>query len=147
MYRSYSSPAADARSLRSVETQLRDLTKDFAMAFNTANFDQAAGQFAHDGVLMAPFREPAQGQKEIEGSLRSLGDAGYSDLRLETTRIEHSGDMAMEIGKFSLVRRQAGSSVAPERGNYVRVWRRLGAWLVIADCWTRTADAASEQAA
>jgi ketosteroid isomerase-like protein len=147
MYRPYSSPAADAHSLRSVDSQLRELTKDFAMSFNTGNFDQAAAQFSHDGVLMAPFREAASGQKEIERSLRQLGDAGYCDLRLETTRVEHSGDMAMELGQFTLLRRKPDGATLPEHGNYVRVWRRLGAWLIIADCWTRTAYAATEQAA
>lgn len=147
MYRPYSSPAADSHSLRSVDSQLRELTKDFSMSFNTGNFDQAAAQFSHDGVLMAPFREAAYGQKEIERSLRQLGDAGYSDLRLETTRVEHSGDMAMELGRFTLARHKPDGVVVPEHGNYLRVWKRLGAWLIIADCWTRTAYAASELAA
>ncbi len=26
----------------------------------------------------------------------------------------------------------------PEHGKYVKVWRRLGAWLIVADCWSRT---------
>lgn len=147
MYRPYSSSAADPRSLRSVESQLRELTKDFVMSFNTANFDQAAAQFAQDGTFMAPFRDAAYGPKEIERSLRQLGDTGYTDLRMETTRVEHSGDMAMEIGRFTLLLRKADSSVVPENGHYVRVWRRLGAWLVLADCWTRTAYAATERAA
>ena len=41
-------------SFRDVESQLRDLTQDFATSFNTGNYDQAAGLFASDGELMAP---------------------------------------------------------------------------------------------
>jgi len=147
MYRPYPGSLADSRPSRDVETQLRDLTQDFVMAFNTGNYDQAAGLFALDGVLMTPQREPAYGQKQVERLLRQLRDAGYGDLRLETTRIDHSGDMAMELGRFSLVLRQADGTVAPERGKYVKVWRRLGAWLVMADCWSRTAQVITERAA
>src|SRR6476620_484764 len=138
MYRPYTSSPADLRPFRDVESQLRDLSQDFAMSFNTGNQDQAAALFAVDGVLMAPHHEAANGQKSIEQLLRRLGDAGYSDLRMETTRVDHSGDMAMELGRFSYVVRRSDGTMIPERGKYVRVWRRLGAWLMIADCWSRT---------
>jgi ketosteroid isomerase-like protein len=147
MYRPYSGSLADSRPFRDVESQLRDFTQDFAMSFNTGNYDQAASLFASDGVLMAPQREAAYGQKQVERLLRQLADAGYGDLRLETTRVDHSGDMAMELGRFSVVLRQADGTLVPERGKYVKVWRRLGAWLVMADCWSRTAQTVSDRAA
>jgi ketosteroid isomerase-like protein len=143
MYRPYSGSLADSRPFRDVESQIRDLTQDFAMSFNTGNYDQAASLFAADGVLMPPLSEAAYGQKQVERLLRQLGDAGYSDLRLETTRVDHSGDMAMELGRFSLVIRKTDGTLVPERGKYVKVWRRLGAWLVMADCWSRTAQVAN----
>jgi ketosteroid isomerase-like protein len=132
--------------LRDVESQLRDYTQDFATSFNTGNYDQAASLFAHDGVLMAPRLEAAYGQKAVERLLRLLGER-YSDLRLETTRVDYSGDMAMELGRFTVVARQADGTLIPERGKYVKVWRRLGAWLLVADCWSRTLLAASDLAA
>jgi ketosteroid isomerase-like protein len=146
MYRPYSSTAMDMRPLPDVESQLRDFTQDFATSFNTGNYDQAASLFAHDGVLMAPRLEAAYGQKSVERLLRQLGEC-YSDLRLETTRVDHSGDMAMELGRFTIVARQPDGTMIPERGKYVKVWRRLGAWLLVADCWSRTMAAASDRAA
>ena len=147
MYRPYSGSLADSRPFRDVESQLRELTQDFSTAFNTGNYDQAAALFAHDGVLMAPHREPAYGQKPVERLLRQLGESGYSDLRIETTRIEHSGDMAMELGRFSITLRSENGTLIPEHGKYVKVWRRLGAWLVIADSWTWTTQLATHRAA
>jgi ketosteroid isomerase-like protein len=147
MYRPYSSTLADSRPFRDVESQLRDLTQDFAMSFNTGNYDQAAAAFASDGVLMAPQREPAYGPKPVERLLRQLGEAGYSDLRLETTRVDHSGDMAMELGRFTVIVRLQDGTQVPERGKYVKVWKRLGAWLIMADCWSRSEQAASDRAA
>jgi ketosteroid isomerase-like protein len=147
MYRPYSSTQADTRPFRDVESHLRDLTQDFATSFNTGNYDQAAALFAHDGVLMAPHLEAAYGQNSVERSLRQLGETGYSDLRLETTRVDHSGDMAMELGRFSVVVRKADGTMIPERGKYVKVWRRLGAWLLIAECWSRTLQTVTDRAA
>lgn len=146
MYRPYKSTEADARPFRSVELVLRDLTQDFTTSFNTGNYDQAAALFANDGVLMAPLNEAAYGQTSVERLLRQLADAGYSDLRLETTRVEHAGEMAMELGRFSWTVRRGDGSAATERGKYVKVWRRLGAWLIVADCWSRT-QAAADRAA
>ena len=147
MYGSYSGSLADSRPFQNVESQLRGLTQDFAMSFNTGNYDQAAALFASDGVLMAPQHDAAYGQKPVERLLRQLGEVGYSDLRLETTRVDYSGDMAMEFGRFSMVVRQGNGTLVPERGKYVKVWKRLGAWLILADCWNRTPQVASDRAA
>jgi len=147
MYRPYSSSPADSRPFRDVETQLRDLTQDFATSFNTGNYELAAALFASDGVLMPPRQDAAYGRKAVEHLLRQLGEAGYSDLRLETMRVEHSGDMAMELGRFTVAVRQADGTLVPDRGRYVKVWRRLGAWLIIAESWSGMAQAVSEQAA
>jgi ketosteroid isomerase-like protein len=147
MYRPYSGSLADSRPFQNVESQLRGLTQDFVMSFNTGNYDQAAALFAGDGVLMAPVYDAAYGQKPVEWVLRQLGEAGYGDLRLETTRVDHSGDMAMELGRFSVMVRKADGTVVPERGKYVRVWKRLGAWLLMADCWSRTPPAVNDRAA
>jgi ketosteroid isomerase-like protein len=147
MYRPYSNSGAGLRPFRDVESQLRDLTQDFATSFNTGNYDQAASMFAVDGVLMAPLYEGAYGQKTVERLLRQLGEAGYRDLRMETTRVDHSGDMAMELGRFSLTLHNADGTTVAQRGKYVKVWKRLGAWLIMADCWSRNSLAIEDRAA
>ena len=146
MYRPYN-VQADLRPFRDVESQLREQTQDFVMAFNTGNYDHAARLFAGDGVLMAPLHEAAYGNKSVEHLLRDMGESGYSELRMETTRIDHSGEMAMELGRFSAILHKADGTVAQERGKYVKVWRRLGAWLIVADCWSGTTLVSSERAA
>jgi len=147
MYRPYTNSLVDPRPFRDVATLLQDLTQDFTTSFNTGNYDQAANLFAADGVLMAPLEESAYGQKQVERLLRRLGDQGYSDLRMETIRVDHSVDMAMQIGRFSLIVRDAGGTLTAQHGKYVKVWKRLGAWLIMADCWSRTAVTASDRAA
>jgi ketosteroid isomerase-like protein len=72
----------------------------------------------------------------VERLLRQFGDAGYEDLRLETVRVESSGDMAMEIGRYTVGIRRPDATVIADRGKYLKTWRRLGAWLIVADCWS-----------
>jgi uncharacterized protein (TIGR02246 family) len=135
MYRPYSSPMGSG-SLMDVESTIRGLTQDFSMNFNTGNYDQVAGLFGSDGLFMAPHHESISGPKPIERKLREFGESGYQDLRLETVRVDSSGDMAMEIGHYSvsIIREDGGATT--DRGKYVKVWRRLGVWRIAADCWS-----------
>jgi uncharacterized protein (TIGR02246 family) len=144
MYRPYSSSLANSRPFLDVESQIRGLTQDFVTSFNTGNYDLVARLFASDGVFMAPHHEPAQGQKAVEHLLRKFSEAGYGDLRVETTRVEYSGDMAMETGRYSVAIRQSNGTTVADRGKYLKVWRRLGAWLIMADCWSSNLPLADE---
>jgi ketosteroid isomerase-like protein len=136
MYRPYQSSLADSRPFLDVQSVLRNLAQDFVTAFNTGNYDQAGAFFAPDGTFMAPHYEPAYGPKAVEQLLRKFGDAGYQDLRLETVRVEVSGEIAMEIGRYNVAIHQSDGTIMADRGKYLKAWRRLGAWLIVADCWS-----------
>ena len=136
MYRPYSSSLADSRPFLDVESMIRNLAQDFVNSFNTCNYDQVAALFAQDGVFMAPQYDPAYGPNAVERLLRQIGEAGYEDLRLETVRVESSGDLAMEIGRYTVAIRQPDGTILADRGKYVKAWRRLGVWLIVADCWS-----------
>lgn len=142
MYRPLSGSAPSTNSWLDVQSAIRGLTQDFATAFNTGNFDQAAALFTADGFLMAPQREAAQGPKPIELMLRRLGEAGYQNLRLETIRVEESGDMAVETGRYTAGVQQANGTTLAERGKFVHAWRRLGIWRMAANCWNSDLPAA-----
>jgi len=146
MYRPYASPLDGQGSRADVESTIRGLRQDFRTAFNTGNYDQAAALFARDGVFMAPHNDPVTGPAAIERKLRAFGDEGYQDLRVETTRVDHSGDMAMEIGQYTVsIVKETGQPVT-DHGKYLVVWRRLGAWRATADCWSSNLPAAALEA-
>src|SRR5271156_4213975 len=123
MYRPYPSSTADSRPFMDVQSLIRNLAQDFVTSFNTGNYDLAAALFAPDGVLMAPHHDPAYGPKSVERLLRHFSDAGYQDLRLETIRIEAAGDLAMEIGRYTVAIRQPDGTIRADRGKYVKAWR------------------------
>jgi uncharacterized protein (TIGR02246 family) len=143
MYRPYSSTLTDSRPFLDVQSLIRNLSQDFVTSFNTGNYDQVAALFAQDGAFMAPHYDPAYGPKAVERLLRQFGETGYEDLRLETVRVEASGDLAMELGRYSVVVRQPDGTILADRGKYVKAWRRLGVWLIVADCWSTNLPAAT----
>src|ERR1700680_1639037 len=122
MYRPYSSSIADSRPFLDVESAIRGLTQDFVTSFNTGNYDQEGALFAPDGVFLAPHCDPASGPKAVERLLRQFGEAGYEGLRVETMRVDYSGDMAMEIGRYSLAVRQTNGSMLAHRGKDGKGW-------------------------
>jgi uncharacterized protein (TIGR02246 family) len=140
----YRPPLSSVNPLLDAESTIRGLTQDFCTAFNTGNYDQAAALFASDGTFMLSHRESSQGTKGIERMLRQYGDSGYENLRFETTRVDSSGDMAIEIGRYS-VSSQSRSTTVSETGEFLRAWRRLGVWRVVADSWNNTSPALDQE--
>jgi uncharacterized protein (TIGR02246 family) len=136
MYRPPNSSAVSGSNpLLDVESTIRGLSQDFCTAFNTGNYDQVAALFASDGVLMLSHRESSQGQKAIERVLRLYGDLGYQNLRFETIRVDYSGDMAIEMGRYTLSI-ETGNKTVADAGKYLRAWHRLGAWRILGDAWS-----------
>jgi ketosteroid isomerase-like protein len=130
--RLYSAPFLNA----DFETTIRNQTQDFCLAFNTGNYDQAALLFSPDGVFMSSNHALVQTNKLIERALQRMSDEGYQDLRLETTRVENSGDMSMEIGRYRLTIHCADGPARVDEGKYLTTWRRMGAWRILATCWS-----------
>ncbi|HVO63718.1 MAG TPA: nuclear transport factor 2 family protein [Terriglobales bacterium] len=124
------SPATDA------ESAMRGLVQDFTTAFNTGNYDQCAAIFVPEGQLMMSHRDAVQGHRGIERSLRDLGESGYQDLRMQTVRVDAAGDRGIEIGRYTASVRLPNGKLVTDRGNYLACWRRLGAWRILASCFS-----------
>src|SRR5260370_41281932 len=99
MYQPYPGSSTGTRPFRDVESQIRDLTQDFAMSFNTGNYDQGASLFANDGVLMVPQSEAANGQKQAERALRQVAAAGDRDWRRGARGGDYSDEVAGGTGR------------------------------------------------
>ena len=140
----YRPPLSSVNPLHDAESTIRGLTQDFCTAFNTGNYDQAAALFSSDGVLMLSNRESSEGAKAIERMLRQYGDSGYQNLRFETTRVEYSGDIAIEIGRYKVCR-QLGNATIADIGRFLRAWRRLGVWRIIGDSWNSSSPAVDQE--
>jgi uncharacterized protein (TIGR02246 family) len=142
MYRPYCNSVPNSSPLLDVESTIRGLTQDYCTAFNTGNFDQLAALFAADGLYMPPHRESVQGPKAIEWLLLQYSEQGYQDLRLETVRVDFASDIAVEVGRYTVAIHHLDGTTSADRGKFVHAWRRLGAWLLVADSWSSNLPAA-----
>ncbi|HKN32638.1 MAG TPA: nuclear transport factor 2 family protein [Terriglobales bacterium] len=135
-YSPYGGPIPHPAPLNDVGSTIRDAVQDFCTNFNTGNYDHCAAMYTPEGYFMASNREMVQGRQSIQRALQQFADQGYEDLRLETLRVENSGDMAVEIGRYAVSIRQPNGTTVIDRGKYLSAWRRFGAWLKTADCWS-----------
>ena len=132
----YASSIPSSGFFLDVESVIRGLTQDYCTAFNTGNYDHVALLYAPDASFMPPNRETAVGTRAIEHVLRRLGESGHQDLRFETQRVDSSGDIAVEIGRYTMAMHQENGTTIADRGKFVRAWRRVGAWRIMAHSWS-----------
>lgn len=143
--RLYAAPFSNSGSFTDVETTIRNLSQDFCMAFNTGNHDQAAALFAPDGVFMSPHQTPVSSNKLIERTLQQFAENGYQDIRFETVRVECSGDIAVEIGRYRFTVHHADGTTTKDEGKFLASWRRMGAWRILASSWSSNLPALTQQ--
>jgi uncharacterized protein (TIGR02246 family) len=116
---------------------------------NNAEFmaDYAAGDtkalalaYTEDGVMLPPDSTRVAGHAAIEALWKSWIDAGLKNLTLKATEVEFSGDLAYEIGEFTLQEPVEGGRFKTASGNYFVVWKRGqdGTWRMKVDTWNDT---------
>ncbi len=62
---------------------------------------------------------------------------GVRELTLETVDVEYLGDVAYEVGAYTLKIEPEGGQAATDKGKYVVVWKRQadGRWKLQVDIW------------
>jgi uncharacterized protein (TIGR02246 family) len=95
--------------------------------------DYAAGDakaiaeaYADDAVMLPPDATVVSGRAAIAKLWKGWIDDGLKDLTLKSTAIESAGDLAYEVGDFSLQVPGEDGKLTTAPGNYVVVWKRGG---------------------
>ena len=93
--------------------------------------------------MLPPDATEVAGREAIQGLWQGWLDDGLKDLTLEAIEVEASGDLAYEIGSFSMQAPAENNAMITATGNYVVVWKRGadGNWRLHVDTWN---DAPSE---
>ncbi len=91
--------------------------------------------YAANAVLMPPNHPIVEGRENIRGFLQGLMDSGLTSLKLETTTIASTGDLAYGRGRYALSLSPPGGAPTQDAGKYVVVYRRQasGVWRAVAD--------------
>jgi uncharacterized protein (TIGR02246 family) len=128
---------AQAADESTAETQIRQVDKEWQAAFGTRDPKAIAQFYMENAVLLAPGAPIAQGREAIADAWKSIM-LELKDFHLEfaPTKIEaaSSGDLAYELGTYSLRYQDEDDAQVEDNGKYVVVWKKAdGNWKAAAD--------------
>lgn len=123
--------AADAR------VDIEAALASFAEAFNGGDGAGVAALYTEDAALLPPGEARVDGREAIQAFWQGAIDAGLSAITLEAVEVEEAGDLAFEVGKFTLQAPGEGDQKTTVFGKYIVVWKKGddGAWRLYRDIW------------
>lgn len=104
--------------------RIKTLEQDYAAAFNAKDLAKAVTYYSGGAVFMPPNSSTLRGQESIQGYLKSLVDAGATELSLTPTEVGGVGTLAYASGTFAMkTRPPAGGDERRERGKYLFLFK------------------------
>ena len=105
--------------------------KRFVAAYNRGDAPGLAALYTHDGQIMPPNAELVAGPLALEDLFRSFWHEGDTVIKLETVEAEGSGDIAYEVGRYTL---SGKTGRVTDQGKYIVVWKKVdGEWKLYRD--------------
>lgn len=126
-------PQAETVDPAAVRAAIEENNAQFEEAFNQGDAAAVAALYTEDAIAMPPGQEMASGRAAIEQGMNAdLENFALSGLSLTTTDVEVSGDLAVEVGTYSI---KAGD--LEDNGKYVVVWKKQDddTWKIHRDIW------------
>ncbi len=122
-----------------VEVKISQIGDQWAKNWNAGNLDTLIDVYADDAVYQPPHHATVHGRQAIHEFLKGpITRHNLHDLKYEVTFVKHSGDLAYDVGVYTMTVPSANGSHRLDRGKYLTVWRQQpnGDWKIVADCWS-----------
>ena len=126
-----------------VRQAIEQVNAQVMAAFKAGDAATIASHYTETAKMLPPDATEVAGREAIQNLWQGWLDDGLKDLTLEAIEVEASGDLAYEIGSFSMQAPAENNTMTTATGNYVVVWKRGadGNWRLHVDTWN---DAPSE---
>lgn len=130
-----------------METEAVDVSGDiraqnqvFMDAYRAGDTGTLSSVYTDDAQLLPPGADPVEGRAAIQAYWDEAMQSGLIDVRLETAEAMGLGNLAYEMGSYTL--RTEDGAVA-DRGRYGVVWQRDtdGQWRLHRDIWNSSRPA------
>ncbi len=120
-----------------VRDAIEQVNSRFVEAYKAGDAAAIAALYTDTAKMLPPDATEVAGREAIQKLWQSWLDNGLKDLTLESTEVEASGDLAYEIGDFTLQVPAENNTMATASGNYLVVWKRAadGDWQLQVDTW------------
>jgi len=129
--------AAKGEHMSRSEAAVRRLTQEWVLACNTRHLDELTELYAPDALVLRSNLPPMRGAVAVREFFFASLESGLGEVALDPMRVEVSGDLAHEIGRYSALVPGTAGKRREERGKYLWVFSRQasGDWKLIAECW------------
>ena len=126
-----------------VRQAIEQVNAQVMAAYKAGDAATIASHYTDTAKMLPPDATEIAGREAIQNLWQGWLDDGLKDLTLEASEVEASGDLAYEIGSFSLQAPAENNTMMTASGNYVVVWKHEadGNWRLHVDTWN---DAPSE---
>lgn len=126
-----------ASSGKGIGEQIKRLRELWADAFNARDLETSLFFYADDAVVLPPNGIAVRGVEAIRDLLKSMFDAGHSEGKFEQSQIEYSGNMAVEVGAYT-VQTHGDDGTRQDTGRYMATWRRQenGEFRITVNVWS-----------
>jgi uncharacterized protein (TIGR02246 family) len=120
-----------------VTDQIKSNNQKFEEAIAAGDAAAVAGLYTEEATVMPPDAASVTGREAIESLWSGVMESGAKSVDLTTLQVEGNGDLAYEIGAFTLTVQPEGQDAAEASGKYVVVWKRGddNTWRLHVDIW------------
>lgn len=126
--------ASIAQAQQSVRKIIDANNKQFIEAFNKGDAAAIANMYTMDARVLPPNSEMVEGRANIQKYWQGAMTAGLKIVSLEAVHVEPQGNIAVEVGRYTLTIPGAGGTTTTDKGKYVVVWKREGrSWKLAVD--------------
>ena len=126
--------------------ELGQMNRDFAKALTAKDAEAAANLYAENASLLPPNEQIVTGRANIKAYWQGAIDAGILDASVKTIDAKSDGDLAYEIGTFTLRFLGEENDTIVEIGKYTEILERNaeGKWISTYGMWSSNEAVTSE---
>ncbi|NIM59475.1 MAG: SgcJ/EcaC family oxidoreductase [Candidatus Aminicenantes bacterium] len=136
-------PPTEEMDVEKVRMAIEEANLKFGEAVRQGDATALAALYTNDATLLPPDSDMIQGKQGIEAFWSQGLQMGVKDAVLTIVDVFGSGDLAYEIGKFTLTIQPEGQEPIEQKGKYVVVWKKTadGSWKLHVDIFNYTLPA------
>ena len=127
------SPIRTSAMEEDVEVIICRLSEEWTSLWNSGQLDKVVDLYAKDALYLPAHANPIHGRKNIREFLREPMRQGATDFTLRIDFIQRAGDLAYDVGHYSIQLPQKDGSKKRDQGRYLVVWQRQesGEWRML----------------
>jgi len=119
--------AASPEPYEDVEIIIYRLSQQWTELWNSGQIDKVVDLYAKDALYLPARHDPIHGRSNIRKFLLGPMQQGATDFALEISFIQRAGDLAYDVGRYSINLPQPDGTKKRDQGRYLVVWQRQAA--------------------